>query len=238
MSYHLEIARNTLEIELAQAFRTNIFRNGRQFTDADEFDDNCLHFLIFDLSHSNKLVCVFRVMIISSFTQIKKCYSYQFYKLTNLKNVKQPMLELGRFCIDPTYKDPKIILMAWGALRKLVEKNDIKLLFGCSSFPGTSVEKYLDCFKFLSLNHLAPRKLGPYVKAPNVFKFNNLLNLNSFCSVKAKKTLPPLLASYLKLGGWVSNHAVIDKDLGTLHVFTGLQVDMIPPKRKLFLQSL
>ena len=48
MSYHLEIARNTLEIELAQAFRTNIFRNGRQFTDADEFDDNCLHFLIFD----------------------------------------------------------------------------------------------------------------------------------------------------------------------------------------------
>ena len=35
-----------------------------------------------------------------------------------------------------------------------------------------------------------------------------------------KNTLPPLLKFYLRLGGKVSDHAVIDRDLDTLHVFT------------------
>ena len=35
--------------------------------------------------------------------------------------------------------------------------------------------------------------------------------------------MPPLLRAYL-LMGWVSDHAVIDNKLNTLHVFTGLEV--------------
>ena len=35
-----------------------------------------------------------------------------------------------------------------------------------------------------------------------------------------KNGLPPLLKFYLRLGGKVSDHAVIDRDLDTLHVFT------------------
>ena len=35
-----------------------------------------------------------------------------------------------------------------------------------------------------------------------------------------KKTLPSLLKFYLRLGGKVSDHAVIDRDLNTIHVFT------------------
>ena len=37
---------------------------------------------------------------------------------------------------------------------------------------------------------------------------------------RARNFLPPLLKFYLSLGGRVSDHAVIDKDLDTLHVFT------------------
>ena len=37
--------------------------------------------------------------------------------------------------------------------------------------------------------------------------------------------LPPLLKFYLRLGGKVSDHAVIDKDLDTLHVFTYLDLN-------------
>ena len=35
----------------------------------------------------------------------------------------------------------------------------------------------------------------------------------------------------LKMGGWVSDHAVIDRDLGTIHVFTGVEVKNIPASR-------
>jgi putative hemolysin len=43
--------------------------------------------------------------------------------------------------------------------------------------------------------------------------------------------MPPLLRSYLAMGGWVSDHAVVDRDLGTLHVFTGLEIGAIPAAR-------
>ena len=43
--------------------------------------------------------------------------------------------------------------------------------------------------------------------------------------------MPPLLRSYLAMGGWVSDHAVVDRDLDTLHVFTGFEVRAIPEAR-------
>ena len=43
--------------------------------------------------------------------------------------------------------------------------------------------------------------------------------------------MPPLLRSYLTMGGWVSDHAVVDRDLNTLHVFTGLEIASIPAAR-------
>ena len=180
MSYFFKIAENKDEIKLSQLFRSKIFRNSDSFCDTDELDKKCIHFLIFDKLNSNKLVCVFRVYIMINFNQIKYSYSHQFYKLNNLKKIKEPMLELGRFCIDPKYKDPKIIMTAWFAIRNLVEKNHIKFLFGCSSFFGTSIEKYSDCFKFLKSKYIAPKNLNPYVKAPKVFKFISLSNLKTF----------------------------------------------------------
>jgi putative hemolysin len=47
--------------------------------------------------------------------------------------------------------------------------------------------------------------------------------------------MPPLLRAYLLMGGWVSDHAVIDKKLNTIHVFTGLEVSKIPNAKKRFL---
>jgi len=47
----------------------------------------------------------------------------------------------------------------------------------------------------------------------------------------ALRRMPPLLRSYLVMGGWVSDHAVIDNDLNTLHVFTGVEVKRVPRKR-------
>ena len=34
------------------------------------------------------------------------------------------------------------------------------------------------------------------------------------------------------LGGWVSDHAVVDHAMGTLHVFIGVELDNIPEARK------
>ena len=53
----------------------------------------------------------------------------------------------------------------------------------------------------------------------------------------AMAAMPPLLRSYLAMGGWVSDHAVVDAQLGTLHVFTGLEIRAIPPARARLLRA-
>ena len=49
--------------------------------------------------------------------------------------------------------------------------------------------------------------------------------------------LPPLLRTYLGMGGWVSDHAVADRDLDTLHVFTCVEVDRVPAARAASLRA-
>ena len=43
--------------------------------------------------------------------------------------------------------------------------------------------------------------------------------------------LPPLLKTYLMMGGWVIDHVVVDHYMGTLHVFTGVEIGKIPAAR-------
>ena len=104
------------------------------------------------------------------------------------------------------------------------------MLFGCSSFHGTDAEYYADAFAMLKERHIAPRRWLPRIKAPNVFRFAQRLR-RAPDRKRALKTMPPLLRSYLTMGGWVSDHAVVDTDLNTLHVFTGLEIRAIPPAR-------
>jgi hypothetical protein len=50
--------------------------------------------------------------------------------------------------------------------------------------------------------------------------------------------MPPLLRSYIGMGGWVSDHAVVDRTMNTLHVFTAVQTAAIPPARQRLLRAL
>ena len=74
----------------------------------------------------------------------------------------------------------------------------------------------------------------PSVKSPSVLKFAK--KFRPEVNIKtAMIKMPPLLRAYLMMGGWVSDHAVIDNKLNTLHVFTGLEVSKIPAAKKRFL---
>jgi len=112
------------------------------------------------------------------------------------------------------------------------------MLFGCSSFHGTETETYLDAFAMLRERHLAPRRWWPRVKAPAVFRFAQRLRRHKPDLKLAMRHMPPLLRTYLLMGGWVSDHAVIDRHLNTLHVFTGVEIGAIPPTRKRLLRAL
>jgi len=117
-----------------------------------------------------------------------------------------------------------------------VDQHGVELLFGCSSFKGTEAGDYLDAFTVLRDRHLAPKRWLPRVKAPRVFRFGQLLRRKPDAKL-AMLRMPPLLRTYLLMGGWVSDHAVVDVQMNTLHVFTGLEIKAIPPARKRLLRA-
>lgn len=203
--------------------------------DADAFDEQCKHVLIEETS-TRELVATFRLLPLPSGADISKSYSAQYYELDALKRFGKPMVEMGRFCVASGHKDPDILRVAWGAVTRFVDEEGVELLFGCSSFHGTDAQAYTDAFAMLKERHLAPRRWLPRIKAPNVFRFARALR-RSPDRKNALKTMPPLLRSYLTMGGWVSDHAVVDTDMNTLHVFTGLEIQAIPPARARALRS-
>lgn len=201
----------------------------------DRFDDTATHMLVIE-RETGALVCCFRLCLLDG-AHIGDSYAAQFYNLGALQSFEGPMLELGRFCIHPDRRDPDILRIAWAGLTAFVDEAGVRLLFGCSSFAGTETARYLDAFALLKARHLAPERWLPRVKAPDVFRFAARLRRWPDAK-KANAGLPPLLRTYLMMGGWVSDHAVVDRQMDTLHVFTGLEIGAIPANRKRLLRAL
>jgi len=233
--YSVRFAQTSDDVLAAQALRNLCFSDGGGL-DQDAFDEFCEHVLIYD-DVSDQLACTFRFMHLHSADRIDQTYSAQFYELSNLTEIKGPMLEMGRFCIHPDFNDPSILRLAWSVITKFVDDQGIEFLFGCSSFQGTNMGPYEDAFALLKERHLAPKRRLPRVKAPRVFQFARKLRLKKPDLRLANKGLPPLLRTYLTMGGWVSDHAVVDDQMNTLHVFIGVEIKLIPEARKRLLRA-
>jgi len=235
--YRARLAQNAQDIAAAQTLRAQCFYpDGTVALDQDPFDDICAHILIEEIETDRLLSC-FRMLPLKDGADIAQSYSAQYYELSALEAFDGPMVEMGRFCMDPNVTDPDIIRIAWAAMTRYVDENGVEMLFGCSSFHGTDEHKYLDAFAMLKERHLAPKRWWPRVKAPRVFRFAQKLRLKKPNAKLAMLRMPPLLRTYLMMGGWVSDHAVVDRDLGTLHVFTGLEIAAIPPARARLLRG-
>lgn len=231
--YRARLAQTSEDLSAAQELRALAFRTDH--ADRDSFDAVCAHVLVEDAFAGGRLVCCFRMLVMESGWDIGRSYSAQFYDLRALEDFEGRMVEMGRFCIDPECSDPDILRVAWGAMTVFVDQNRIELLFGCASFAGTETRDYLDAFAMLKHRHLAPKRWLPRVKAPDVFRFAARLRRRPDAK-KAMLRMPPLLRTYLMMGGWVSDHAVVDRHMNTLHVFTGLEIGAIPPARKRLLR--
>ncbi len=239
--YRARVAAGPDDVARAQRLRHLAFiaargghREGER--EADSFDARCTHVLI-EEARSGTLVCCFRLLPLAGGADIGQSYSAQYYELSALEGFQGRMVEMGRFCIHPDWRDPDILRVAWGAMTAYVDREGVELLFGCSSFMGTEAADYMDAFALLRARHLAPRRWWPRVKAPEVFRFAQKLRRRTPDPRRALLGMPPLLRTYLLMGGWVSDHAVVDRDLGTMHVFTGLEIGRVPPARARLLRG-
>ena len=228
--YRARLARTEEDLRNARALRHLCFY-GSPGIDSDRHDDGCRHVLIEDAKR--KLAATYRIRSLRG-PDIEGSYAAERYDLSRLSGQPGILIELGRFCVRPGPTDPDLLRVAWGFLAGTVLDEGASMLFGCTSFGGTDPAPYSDAFAFLAERHLAPPNLRPGRKALEVATFpTRRPDIRA-----ALRQMPPLLRAYVGMGGWTSDHTVIDRELGTLHVFTALEVARIPTARIASLRAL
>ena len=232
--YDVCLAGSQTEVAQAQRLRHLAFWSVRgraraDGSDADAFDATARHVLVCDRG-TGELVACYRVHVFDG-TSLGLSYAAQFYDLSLMAHFPGKMLELGRFCLHPDHHDPDILRLAWAAMARMVDEAGVGLLFGCSSFAGADPVLHRQALGFLA-SRIAPAAFRPLPRAPDRVPLVPAGQGTAGQPVAGKAALlPPLLRTYLSMGGWVSDHAVIDSDLDTLHVLTGVEVAAIPPMR-------
>ncbi|SFJ56222.1 GNAT family N-acyltransferase [Jannaschia pohangensis] len=195
--------------DAALALRAQVFRGGAD--DADAFDAVAQHLLI---EEEGALRASARLWVQRDRVSMRAGYTGRRYDLTRFSEHFPQGLEVGRICLARGATDPDLPRLMLAALARVVEETGVPVLYGCSSFPrdGTGMAR-LD-------GHIAPEVWAPGSGDGQTVPIPD-----------TPGDLPPMLRSYLALGASVSDHAVVDEDLNTLHVFTALPIAAIPPAR-------
>lgn len=223
----VRLATTDAEAEACFALRHLAF-HGQGGLDRDHFDAHWPQILI---ERDGGLVGTFRLSL--SRGGASGGYAGQFYDLSALDRFPDPVLELGRFCLAPKLgPDSDVLRLGWAALARIVDAAGVGLLFGCSSFPGTDPVPHRAALARLARDHRGPPEWPIGRKAPA------LITLPDPPEAGGEGGFPPLLRSYLQMGGWVSDHAVVDPDMETIHVFTAVEIARIPPTRARALRAL
>lgn len=222
----LKLAGNNEELKKAQILRQFVFFEETKGAtepsgkiDSDEFDEFCEHLLVVDDTDPNdhKVVGTYRLLRRTPDKQVKKFYTQTEFDISKLVNSKYNLLELGRSCIHPTYRDGKVIQLLWKGIGMFIAKHQINYLFGCGSFNGKNPEEHKLGLSYLHHYHSAPDEIAPEARPEVAGKFN-LLKIDEFDKKQGFMSLPPLLKGYLRAGCQIGKGCVIDDICETVDV--------------------
>ena len=144
-------------------------------------------------------------------------YSEDEYDLEPLRRTGRRLLELGRSCIRREYRGGMALPLLWAGLADYVRAGGFEILFGVASLRGTDIDALAEPLSHLYHAHLAPPDLR--VRAVEAHRQPmDLIPPHRIDRVRAMKAVPPLIKSYLKLGGFVGDGAFVDRPFNTTDV--------------------
>ena len=240
--FQVRLAETRAEVEAAQALRYGVFYSemrakptpevAARGLDFDAFDPICDHLVVIDLTSTHPqphVVGTYRLLRRSIASQHNGFLTSQEFDVSVLLEHPGESVEVGRACVHPDYRSRGILQLLWRGLAAYIDAYGIDLLFGTASFPGTNPEDVRAALAYLHYYHRAPNGLRPraldhhYVEMAKVPR--------SRIDVQAALAdLPPLIKGYLRVGGFVGDGAVIDRQFNTTDVCIIVKTDRVSKK--------
>ena len=200
--------------------------------DFDSFDDYCDHLLVIDRAlpaGSRRVVGTYRLLRRAMAEKRGQFYSVDEYDIRQILAFPGEILELGRSCIEPAYRQRSIMQLMWRGIADYVMYHEIGLMFGCASLAGVDPKAHALALSYLHHHHLAPANLRPRA-LPSRYVAMNMMPRDQVDTRAALGQLPPLIKGYLRLGGFVGDGAVIDDQFHTTDVSVVVVTDRVTGK--------
>lgn len=196
--------------------------------DIDKFDFKCDHLIIID-KKTDSFIGTYR-LICSLFTN--KFYSETEFNLQNIISLPGIKLELGRACVHRDYRTGSSIALLWRGITEYMKETGTKYMFGCSSIKTTDKLEIAAIYKNLSHNHLASQECRVTPKRKFTIKdFDVLTNgISEEAEGAAAEKIPPLIKSYLNMGGLICGEPAYDKKFKCADLFTLFNIDSLSEK--------
>lgn len=231
----VRLAAGAGEIAAAQKLRYRVFYeelNARPDVgaaaariDADRFDEFCDHLIV---TSGSDLVGTYRLLRQDVAEVNGGFYTQGEFDIAPLVAAHSNLrfLELGRSCVLKPFRTRPVVELLWQGIWNYVRHYRLDVMLGCASLEGTDPEPHARTLTFLARNCAAPPEWR--VRAlPQCCVEMNRLPAESVDSKVALKALPPLIKGYLRLGCYIGEGAVIDRQFNTIDVLIVLPVSAI-----------
>jgi putative hemolysin len=238
----VRLAATPFEVRRAQALRYRIFydemsavadfRTRHTRRDADRFDRFCDHLLVIDharkrsgLGRPSEIVGTYRLLRPDGAGAAGGFYSAGEFELSPLlrRTPGLNILELGRSCVLPEYRNKRTLELLWHGIWAYALRHRSDVMIGCASLEGTDPQKLALPLSFLHHHRRAPEEWRIFARSERRAEMS-LLPVEAIDAKAALRALPPLIKGYLRLGAFIGDGAVIDRQFGTIDVAIVLPV--------------
>ena len=249
----VRLAESKADIRRAQRLRYQVFYEEMAASpsvtamirrrDEDPYDAICDHLLVVDVTkpppgdvwprrHTPKVVGTYRLLRQEMAERGRGFYTQGEYDIAPLI-AAQPratrFLELGRSCVQEAYRTKRTVELLWHGLWTYVRENKIDVMIGCASFEGTDPHAHAMALSLLHHQSLAPPAWRCRAHQA-LYQPMDLIPQDEINVKAALKAMPPLIKGYMRLGAYVGDGAVIDRQFGTTDVLIILPVANINPR--------
>ncbi len=212
--FEVAFARDEDEVRAAQRLRYRVFaeemgarlKGPAPGIDADHFDPYCEHLIVRERS-SGEVVGTYRLLSPSAAKRLGGYYTEEEFDLVRLRVIRPYLVEVGRSCVHPDYRNGPVIFLLWAGLAEYMLSTGYKYLIGCASIPmrdgGRNASAVWHAVKD---KHLSPEEWRVFPRQP--------LALDPNADAHAAQ-VPPLIKGYLRLGAWVAGAPAWDPDFNT-----------------------
>ena len=189
--------------------------------DRDLYDPHCEHLIVRD-QHSSDVVGTYRLLPPERAARIGGYYSEDEFDLTRLQHLRGSMLEIGRSCVHPNYRDGKVMAMLWGAIIRYAMQHGHRYLIGCASVSMRDGGHFAASVYDQAINEASSpieHRVFPRYRLP----IENI-------SRAPQAGIPTLIKGYLRLGAYVCGEPAWDPDFNSADLFVILPMAQMPSR--------